>query len=383
MKNKEKILLKDQFFNEEKVKYLSLLIKWVYNDFSAKSFTKDILEKLPELELKQRIVAISIVLKKYLPEDYKKSVKILLKSLPEEKQIDTLDNDFGDFIFSSYWEFVSRFWCKKKYLHFSLNALEKITTRFSAEDSIRYFLNEFEEETFSKMLKWSKSDNYHVRRLASEGTRPKLPWSKKINIDYKKTIQILDNLYIDNSRYVTRSIANHLNDISKIDGALVLDTLNRWKKTIIFLKNKALNEENDLKYIISHSTRSLVKFWDKKTLKFLWYNLNPNIRINDFQFKNKNINIWDTLEFDLELEVKEKQKLVIDYKINFPLKNGKFWEKVFKIRKFKWKKWEILNISKKHPLKKMTTKKLFTWTHYLWIQVNWISYLKEKFHLQT
>jgi len=383
MKNKESKLLKDKYFSKQKVKYLAWLIKWIYNDFSDKSFTKDVLIKLPELELKERIVAISIVLKKYLPEDYKKSVKILLKSLPEEKQTDTLDNNFGDFIFSSYWEFVSRFWCKRKYLDFSLNALEKITTRFSAEYSIRYFLNEFEEETFSKILGWSKSDNYHLRRLASEGTRPKLPWGISINLDYKRTIQILDNLYLDNSRYVTRSIANHLNDISKIDRHLVLDTLNRWKNTVKFLNNDYLNKNNDLKYIISHSTRTLVKNWDKKTLRFLWYNINPSIRINDFRLRDRKINIWEDLEFSLDLELKEKNNLVIDYKINFPLKNGKFHEKVFKIRKFKWKKWEILNISKKHPLKKMSTKKLFTWTHYLWIQVNWISYLKEKFYLQA
>jgi len=67
------------------------------------------------------------------------------------------------------------------------------------------------------MLEWSKSDNYFLRRLASEGSRAKLPWCQKINVDYKKPIEILDNLYTDESRYVTRSVANHLNDIAKID----------------------------------------------------------------------------------------------------------------------------------------------------------------------
>jgi len=72
-------------------------------------------------------------------------------------------------------------------------------------------------------------------------------------------LQILDNLYVDSSRYVTRSVANHLNDISKINSSLVIDTLDRWNKTILFLNNLSLNRENDLDYIISHSTRSLVK----------------------------------------------------------------------------------------------------------------------------
>jgi len=383
MKNKEKTLLKDQFFNKDKLKYLASRIKKVYDKFSDENFVNDTYDKFPELELKERISHISLMLKKYIPENYEKSIQILLNSLPKEKVTDTLDDNFWDFIFSPYSDFVAKFWCKKKYLNFSLNALAKMTTRFSAEDSIRYFLNKFETETFEKILEWSKSDNYHVRRLASEGTRPKLPWSKKINLDYKKTIQILDNLYIDNSRYVTRSIANHLNDISKIDSLLVIETLNRWGKTISFLDNVVLNEENDLKYIIKHSTRSLVKSWDRQTLKFLWYQINPNIKIKDFKFKNKNINIWDDLEFDLDIWIKSNEKLIIDYKIHFPLKNWKLWEKVFKIKRVKWKKWDILNISKKHPLKIMTTKKLFTWIHYLWIQINWTSYLKEKFHLQV
>ena len=96
----------------------------------------------------------------------------------------------------------------------------------------------------------SKSKNYHHRRLSSEGSRQKLPWAVNINLDYKNTIEILDNLHSDKSRYVTRSVANHLNDISKIDPDLVLDTLQRWKST---------NLSEDIDYIISHSTRTLIK----------------------------------------------------------------------------------------------------------------------------
>jgi 3-methyladenine DNA glycosylase AlkC len=97
------------------------------------------------------------------------------------------------------------------------------------EYSIRFFINKHEEKTIEKIILWSKSQNYHVRRLASEGSRPKLPWGEKINLDYKKTIQILDNLYHDKTRYVTRSLANHLNDISKKDYELVLNTLKKWE----------------------------------------------------------------------------------------------------------------------------------------------------------
>ena len=86
--------------------------------------------------------------------------------------------------------------------------------RFSVEDAIRYFINAFPEQTLAALLKWSKDFHYHVRRLCSEGARPKLPWSQKITIPVTDPIPILDNLFHDNTRFVIRSAANHINDIS-------------------------------------------------------------------------------------------------------------------------------------------------------------------------
>jgi 3-methyladenine DNA glycosylase AlkC len=99
-------------------------------------------------------------------------------------------------------------------------------------------------------------------------------------LDYKKTIVILDNLYFDKSRFVTRSVANHLNDISKIDPNLVIDTLKKWKKS---------NKSKDIDYIISHSTRTLVKLGDKNTLEFLGYSTNPQIEIKNFNIINPEV----------------------------------------------------------------------------------------------
>ena len=112
------------------------------------------------------------------------------------------------------------------------------------------------------MKQWSKSDHYHFRRLASEGTRASLPWGIKINLDYKKPIEILDGLYYDNTRFVTRSVANHMNDISKKDASLVLDILKKWKDS------KKQNKK-EMDFIISHSLRTLVKDGNKEALDFL------------------------------------------------------------------------------------------------------------------
>jgi len=367
----EKLLLKDQLFNKKKVEYLSGLIKKVNPDFLDSNFEKEILSKFPELELKERIICITNYLEKYLPEDFEKSVDILLKSLPQIKENWSLDNNFWDFIFAAYSEFILNRWCNKRYLYFSFKVLEVFTTYFSSEFVIRKFYNDFEEETHLWMIQMSKSDNYHHRRLSTEWSRPKLPWAIKINLNYKKTIEILDNLYFDESRYVTRSVANHLNDISKIDESLVIETLEKWKN---------YKKWNDLDYIISHWTRSLVKAWDKKALEFLGYSSNPKIEVKNFSLKSDKVKIWENLEFNFDVFWEKKENLIIGYKIYFLLKNGKHWKKTFWIKKIKDFQWEI-SITKKHSLKLMSTRNLNIWKHYLEIWINWKSFWKKEFKL--
>ncbi len=398
-KTKPSFSLKDKLFNKQKVEYISGLIKNVYPDFLSEKFENEVLDKFPELELKQRIFHISDMFRKYIwdKNDYKKTVNILLKSLPELDENWTLDNNFGDFIFCPYSLFVAENWCKEKYLGFSFSALEKITSRFSAEESIRFFLNKFEKQTFEKMLEWSKSENYHLRRLSSEGSRQKLPWCQKINLDYKKTIKILDNLYTDKSRFVTRSVANHLNDISKIDVDLVIDVLERWKKNNLNIKSGQTQgtaptdcrgepcvhpDKNDLDYIISHSTRSLVKMWDKRTLEFLGYSSNPKIEINNFEIKNNVIKIWESLEFSFDINSKKSENLIIDYKIYFLNKAWKLLPKVFKIKKVENAGLHSLQINKKHKLQIMSTKALYAWKHFIEIIINWKSFWKKEFELK-
>ena len=381
--------LKDQLFNREKIEYISRLISKSYPDFLQDNFIAEVVEEFPNLELTQRITHISEVLKKYLPEDFEESVNILLESLPEPDDNWTLDNNFGDFIFAPFSEFVATYWLEdidKNWLEFCLSALEKMTPNFSCEYSIRPFINTYEEETLDRILEWSQSDNYHVRRLASEWSRPKLPWWKKINIDYRKCIKILDNLYCDDSRFVTRSVANHLNDISKLDPELVVNTLKRWSSP----QNSPQGEgvAKDIDYIISHSTRWLVKQGHKETLELLGYSSNPKVNIANLGIKNDIVKIWDSLEFEFELNPLLtsphgrgiKQNLIIDYKIYFKNKSWVLKAKVFKIKKLILQK--TIQITKKHPLKMMTTKALYEWEHQVEIIINWKSFWKKSFELK-
>jgi 3-methyladenine DNA glycosylase AlkC len=258
-----KFYLKDRLFNRGKVEKiaeeLAVGFKFFKKDFAKQKFTEDVLEKFPELELKQRIFHITETLYKYFKIanlDYLESLEIILKALPNELDDSLSDGDFGDFIYSPYGEYVAKYGLEKKYLKNSLNTLEEITKRFSVEFPIRDFWNTHEKEVFDKFLKWSKSKNYHVRRLASEGARPRLPWGKKINLHYLQTEKILDNLFLDKTRYVTRSVANHLNDISKIDKDFVLRKLIEWEKENTIHK---MQTEKEMEFIKKHATRTLRK----------------------------------------------------------------------------------------------------------------------------
>ena len=366
---KKKFSLKDHLFNKEKVEYLAGLIKNAYSKFDKKNFVNDILTEFPNLELMERIYWIRENLNKFLLFEFEEVVDIFLASIKTE-------HEAHDFIFAPFSDYITTYGCTKQHLEKSLSSLGEFTRYFSAEFAIRNFINTFPNETFDKMISWSKSKNEHQRRLASEGLRPKLPWGKSIKFDYKKGTEPLDNLFYDKSRYVTRSVANHLNDISKIDSDFVLNKLAEWKNS------KKQNDE-EMNYIIYHSLRTLVKKGNMNTLEFLGYNSKPEVRINDLVVKNEKINIGDTLEFSFTMLSDKKENLIIDYVVTYPTPHKNISQKVFKIKKLEAKKGKEIKIEKKHPFRKMTTKKLYSGKYELGIQINGKIISSIDFELET
>lgn len=372
---KEKLILKDVLFNHEKIIYLASIIKNVYWEFQSENFIHETFVKFPQLELKQRILHITDMLYKYLPQDYVSAVNVLLKSLPAELDSTKSDGDFWDFIFAPYGEFISQYWCEEKYLNFSLQNLETITKRFSMEFALRDFLKKFPQETLKFAQKWSKNDNYHVRRFSSEAIRPNLPWGWKVDIWIQNTFKVLDNSFADQTQYVLRSVANNLNDITKLDANAVISKLLEWKKS-------EKQSPKNMLFLITHSLRSEIKSWNPKALELLWY-YQPAIKINDFHIHTQNVLIWESLDFSFDLFSNISQKLLINYKIYFVMSNGKLREKIFHISKKNISKWEKINISKKHSLKNMTTKKLYSWKHFVEIFINGENFWKKEFEFKS
>ncbi|HIP52169.1 MAG TPA: DNA alkylation repair protein [Campylobacterales bacterium] len=375
MKTKEKFSLKDELFNPKKVNQIASEIKSAYAPFEEEKFEAEVVGKFDELELKERIAHIRDKFRKYLPSDYVEATNILLKALPSELDPKKIDDDFGEFIYAPYGDFVVTFGCSEEHLDFSLQALREMTKRFTVEYAIRDFINEFPEQSFEMLEACSLSENYHERRLASEGCRPKLPWGKKLNTEYAKPISILDNLFMDKTRFVTRSVANHLNDIAKVDAALVLKILTRWKAS-------KKQDEKEMDFIVSHSLRTLVKDGNVEALEMLGYGSNPMIEVQNFKIESLEVKVGEALEFSFEIDAQKDEALMVDYVLYFQTKVGKLTPKVHKIKKLNVTKGQLLSISKKHLFKaNMTTRKLYAGEHKVVLQINGNAYDEVVFNL--
>jgi 3-methyladenine DNA glycosylase AlkC len=371
----QKVKLKDILFNRTKVEQIAYEITRVYPAFKTKEFVSDAITKFPVLELKARISWIAECLKKYLPSEYNRAVNILLKALPSPNSPDLSDDDFGDFIYAPYSEYVAKNGCTKHHLLYSLAALHKITQCFSVEDAIRYFINAFPNETLSELDKWTADPHYHVRRLCSEGTRPKLPWAQKIDIPVTAPLTLLNKLYYDKTRFVTRSVANHLNDISKTNPDLVIETLVKWSAS-------GKQKPTEMAYIINHGLRTLIKQGNQKALHLLGFSSVQDLSVIDFTVP-KHVKMNESLEFSCTLQVQEDTEIIVDYILYFQNKSGKLnSKKVFKLKKVSLIKNQSFTISKRHPFRQfMTTRTLYTGVHEIELQINGKSFAKTSFNV--
>lgn len=356
--------LKEHLFNRQKVEYLAGLFSKQDPNFAHKSFVANVTRKFPSLELKQRIIWIAESLEKHLPTHFPDAAKHILRCLPPPLDPNKTDDDFGDFIFAPLGELVVRNGASHEYLDLSLATLKEITTRFSMEDAVRAFIRKFPDETMQTLTGWVYDSNYHVRRLVSESTRPLLPWSGRIDLPPERTIALLNQLHADRTRYVTRSVANHLNDIAKNHPELVIQSLSDWHR-----QEKQHREE--LMWMTRHSLRTLVKRGHVGALRLLGFNPKPKLEIGAIELEKSKLLPGELLEFALDITALRSESLVIDYAIEYAKAGGKRSTKVYKASKLSIKKGETVTIRKSHRLHaQATTYRLYPGKHLLTIQIN-------------
>ncbi len=221
--------------------------------FNAKAFRRAALNGLAPLGILERGHHLARVLREHLPPRFADAIAVLLRSLtPPLTRTDELG--LGGFFYLPHVCFVARFGLNAAHnggrdpFNVSMHAQYELTRRFSAEFSIRAFLIRWPERTLNRLLVWTRDPDPHVRRLCSEGTRPRLPWAVRIPAfieDPRPVLPILETLRDDPDLYVRRSMANHLGDIAKDHPALAFEICERWL-------DRASNER---RWIIRHALR--------------------------------------------------------------------------------------------------------------------------------
>ncbi|MCP5086242.1 MAG: hypothetical protein GY952_05495 [Rhodobacteraceae bacterium] len=358
--------LKDHLFNADTVAYLAGLFAARDARFPEAAVVDQVMARLPELELKQRIVMIAEVLEQFLPQEFAQTAAVIETALPPPLDPTKTDDDFGRFIFAPLGEIVARNGLAQADLAMSFHLLRELTTRFSVEFPIRQFLNRWPDETLAQMAVWVKDEHYHVRRLVSEGTRPSLPWGVKVGLALDAGLPFLDQLHRDPTRFVTRSVANHLNDIAKVEPELVVVTLRRWQEA-------GEQEAAELDWMTRHALRTLVKRGDKAALELLGFRDKPDIELGPFHLDppDGRVAIGDGLGFEVEIVAQADERLLVDFVIDFVKARGERKPKVFKLKQVDMKAGDRLVLSKKHRFPgNATTFKLYPGTHRLSVQVN-------------
>jgi len=349
-------------FNPQSVHYTAHQISKAYPLFQEEKFLQSVLENFETLGYKERIERISQKLHDYLPSDISRSIEILIDALGPEIEGDTLEGYEGFYVLP-FCDYVAKY--GHNHFKVSMQAQIEMTKRFSAEYSIRSFLQREPKKTLTFLQTLSKSPNPHVRRLISEGTRPRLPLGIQLKAfihNPEPVLKLLESLKDEPTRLVQRSIANSLNDIAKDNPDKVIQFLQKWK----------VQKVRDYEWIAKHATRTLIKQGDSTALELLGFNTHAQVTLEDFHLQNDKITLGEDLEFTFKLISHEKndEKLVIDYILYFKKANGSHKAKIFKVKTTTLKALDTLHIEKKHPIKFATTRRYYSGVQQIAIQVN-------------
>lgn len=365
------LLLKD-LYSSEFFEILVGNILAIDRDFEDVVFLKHTLKNnWSEKSLKERMRMITIALGESLSApDYKNQIAVLKRVVTQIPK--TKNSGLTLIIFA---DFVEVFGMDD--FDFSLDALTFFTEFGSAEFAIRQFIKLDSDRAMKHILKCSLNENYHIRRLASEGCRPNLPWGEGLTAfkkDPRAIFPVLENLKNDESEYVRRSVANNINDISKNHPQAVLDLMKKWKEQNIDFR------------LIKHGLRTLLKQGNKDALKLIDIDGDAtavNFSILGFNLKKDEVRISQDLFFDFELENKvENAKTRLEYAIYFLKKNGNHNKKIFQITTKKLDQ-GVFTFNKKHSFKELTTRKHYVGSHMISLVVNGLEVKKLEFNLKS
>ncbi len=354
--------LKDQLFNEGSIGDLAAEFAAGVPGFDADAFQADVMAGLAGRGLLERLDWIADCLEPRLSADFPQMAEQLEAAMVPPLDPLLSDDDFGRFIHAVPGILAVRHGLEA-HRERALDLLFEATKRFSMEFYIRPFLNRWPDKTMARLEQWAEDENYHVRRLVSEGTRPKLPWASKIDLEPGAAVPLLDRLHGDRTRFVTRSVANHLNDIAKSDPDCVVDTLLKWR-------DRDQQNRKELDWMTRHALRSLIKQGHVGALGLLGYRSDVDVSV-EVSLATNTVRIGEELAFECQILTQEALPVLVDYVLHFNRPSGRPGRKVYKLKQGKARAGEALVMSKRHKLKgDATTFTLHPGPHRIELQVN-------------
>lgn len=354
-------------FSSDFISELSLHIGDAYSSFDSDAFRALVFDSdWDTRELKERMRHITCCLRDTLPTQFEEAVHILMRVSDSVKS-----NDI-QFPYIVLPDFVEQY--GQDDWETSMTALEVVTQSSSSEFAVRPFLVSDRDRTLERMMSWASHPNVHVRRLASEGSRPRLPWGMALQ-EFKRdpdyTLPILELLKADPELYVRRSVANHLNDISKDHEAVAVDVATRWF---------GVSKETD--WVVKHAMRGLLKKGTTSALRLFGFSYPDSVSLLNLQLSSSTCFIGDRIDLLGSLQHNAPLKTRLEFAVDYVKQNGSVSRKVFMISekhmaqgKSEFKK--VVDFSDK------TTRKHYPGNHDICILVNGVEMGKVSLHLHA
>lgn len=349
-------------FGAEIPKIVAGMIKTVHPAFADRAFVKDALNGYEALELMPRGRKIAQALREALPQDYAAAIEIVIAALEVEPRV-AARQALTSFLYLPFSFFIADY--GTDHVEPSLRAQYRLTQLFTAEFSMRPFLEKHPRAVLKQFAQWARDPNPHVRRLVSESTRPRLPWAPRLRAfqrDPAPVLKLLELLKDDPELYVRRSVANNLNDIGKDHPEILFETARRW------LRNAGAERQ----WIVRHALRSAVKRGEAGALEALGFGATARVEIRNASIVPARASIGDAVAigFEVRNRTRQPQRVLVDFRIHYVKANGASSPKVFKLKSVELAPSQVVAFSKKISLKEMTTRKHYAGLHRVDVVIN-------------
>jgi 3-methyladenine DNA glycosylase AlkC len=331
--------------------------------FKARAFVASATREFDQLELMDRARRVAAALRDHLPTDYPAAVEVILGSLGHDSS-PAKSGSMDAFRFLPFSIFVAEHGLDETHFDASMKAQYEITKLFTSEFSIRAFLERHPERTLARLREWARDRDPHVRRLVSEGSRPRLPWAGRLRgfqKDPRPVLDLLELLKDDPSEYVRRSVANNLNDIGKDHPEVLVEVASRWLK----------GASAERAALVRHALRFLVKQGDPGALKALGHGEKASVTVSG-RAAPRRVRIGDRIRVTVKVTSRSRlsQRLAVDLSVGYVKADGSRRAKVFKMSVIDLAPRQSILLSKVLSFAQHTTRRHFPGRHTLDVVVN-------------